>query len=202
MPGNHFILIFLWTAYCILHSLLASIGIKKKLLNILGDKFKYYRLFYTIFAFVFLVYILYYQFSIETSLVFNTSLFSRLAGIIVGGTGLVIMLICIKKYFISLSGLLSLIKETSHSTLIISGIHRYVRHPLYLGTFGFIWGAFLCYPLWTLLIADTIITVYTLIAIKYEEDKLVEEYGSSYREYQKTVPKLIPSFRSRRTAQA
>jgi|SRR6476620_743832 len=202
MPENHIILIFLWTSYCILHSLLASIGIKKKLLNILGDRFKYYRLFYTFFAFVFLVYILYYQFSIEISLVFNPFPFSRLAGIIIGGVGLFIMLICIKKYFISLSGLLSLVRETSHSTLIISGIHKYVRHPLYLGTFGFVWGAFLSYPLWTLLIADTIITVYTLIAIRFEEDKLVEEYGSSYREYQKTVPKLIPSFRSRRTAQA
>src|SRR6476620_5034234 len=202
MPGNHFILIILWTVYCILHSLLASIGIKKKLLHILGNKFKYYLLCYTVFAFVFLVFILYYQINIETTLVFKPSFFSRLAGIFIGGTGLVIMFICIKKYFISLSGLLSLVKEASHSSLIISGIHKYVRHPLYLGTFGFVWGAFLSYPLWTLLIADTIITVYTLIAIRFEEDKLVEEYGSSYREYQKTVPKLIPSFRSRRTAQA
>jgi protein-S-isoprenylcysteine O-methyltransferase Ste14 len=202
MPGNHFILIVLWTTYCILHSLLASTAIKKKLSTLPGNTFKYYRLIYTVFAFVFLVFILYYQFNIDTSLVFKPSFFSRLAGIIFGVAGLVIMLICIKKYFLSLSGLLSLVKENSHSTLIISGIHKYVRHPLYLGTFGFIWGAFLYYPLWTLLIADTIITIYTLIAIKFEEDKLVKEYGKSYKEYQDSVPKLIPTFRSRRVAQA
>jgi methanethiol S-methyltransferase len=196
MPGNHIILFLLWTVYCLLHSLLASIAIKKRLAGFLGNQFRYYRLAYTIFAVVFLVYILYYQFRIETMAVFKTTMFSRLAGVTIALTGLVIMFICIKKYFISLSGLLSLVKEDSYSTLIISGVHKYVRHPLYLGTFAFIWGAFLCFPLWTVLIADTVITVYTLIAIRFEEDKLVKEYGNSYIQYQASVPKLIPTFRS------
>jgi methanethiol S-methyltransferase len=201
MPGNHIILILLWSVYCILHSLMASSGFKQKLVSLLGTRFKYYRLFYTLFAFLFLVFILYYQFNIETSRAFESSYYTRLAGILVGISGLIIMITCIKKYFMSLSGLLSLVKETSYNTLIITGIHKYVRHPLYLGTFGFIWGAFLCYPFWTILIADTIITLYTLIAIRFEEDKLVKEYGNSYKEYQQRVPKLIPSFKPRQGRQ-
>jgi methanethiol S-methyltransferase len=201
MPGNHIILILLWSVYCILHSLMASSGFKQKLVSLLGTRFKYYRLFYTLFAFLFLVFILYYQFNIETSRAFESSYYTRLAGILVGISGLIIMITCIKKYFMSLSGLLSLVKETSYNTLIITGIHKYVRHPLYLGTFGFIWGAFLCYPFWTILIADTIITLYTLIAIRFEEDKLVKEYGKSYKEYQQRVPKLIPSFKPRQGRQ-
>ena len=201
MPGNHIILIFLWSVYCILHSLMASSRIKQKLLSLLGAKFKYYRLFYTLFAFLFLVFILYYQFTIETTRAFESSYYTWLAGIVVGISGLIIMMICIKKYFMSLSGLLSLVKETSYNTLIITGIHKYVRHPLYLGTFGFIWGAFLCYPFWTILIANTIITLYTLIAIRFEEDKLVKEYGNSYKQYQQRVPKLIPSFKPRQGRQ-
>jgi methanethiol S-methyltransferase len=201
MPGNHLILILLWSVYCILHSLMASSGFKQKLVSLLGTRFKYYRLFYTLFAFLFLVFILYYQFNIETSRAFESSYYTRLAGILVGISGLIIMITCIKKYFMSLSGLLSLVKETSYNTLIITGIHKYVRHPLYLGTFGFIWGAFLCYPFWTILIADTIITLYTLIAIRFEEAKLVKEYGKSYKEYQQRVPKLIPSFKPRQGRQ-
>jgi methanethiol S-methyltransferase len=201
MPGNHIILILLWSVYCILHSLMASSGFKQKLVSLLGTRFKYYRLFYTLFAFLFLVFILYYQFNIETSRAFESSYYTRLAGILVGISGLIIMITCIKKYFMSLSGLLSLVKETSYNTLIITGIHKYVRHPLYLGTFGFIWGAFLCYPFWTILIADTIITLYTLIAIRFEEDKLVKEYGNSYKEYQQRVPKLIPSIKPRQGSQ-
>jgi methanethiol S-methyltransferase len=201
MPGNHIILILLWSVYCILHSLMASSGFKQKLVSLLGTRFKYYRLFYTLFAFLFLVFILYYQFNIETSRAFESSYYTRLAGILVGISGLIIMITCIKKYFMSLSGLLSLVKETSYNTLIITGIHKYVRHPLYLGTFGFIWGAFLCYPFWTILIADTIITLYTLIAIRFEEDKLVKEYGKSYKEYQQRVPKLIPSIKPRQGRQ-
>jgi methanethiol S-methyltransferase len=201
MPGNHIILILLWSVYCILHSLMASSGFKQKLVSLLGTRFKYYRLFYTLFAFLFLVFIVYYQFNIETSRAFESSYYTRLAGILVGISGLIIMITCIKKYFMSLSGLLSLVKETSYNTLIITGIHKYVRHPLYLGTFGFIWGAFLCYPFWTILIADTIITLYTLIAIRFEEDKLVKEYGKSYKEYQQRVPKLIPSFKPRQGRQ-
>jgi methanethiol S-methyltransferase len=201
MPGNHIILILLWSVYCILHSLMASSGFKQKLVSLLGTRFKYYRLFYTLFAFLFLVFILYYQFNIETSRAFESSYYTRLAGILVGISGLIIMITCIKKYFMSLSGLLSLVKETSYNTLIITGIHKYVRHPLYLGTFAFIWGAFLCYPFWTILIADTIITLYTLIAIRFEEDKLVKEYGKSYKEYQQRVPKLIPSIKPRQGRQ-
>ena len=197
MPGNHVILIILWIVYCMLHSLMASRGIKKWLAQVLGPGFKYYRLFYTLFAFLTLVLILYYQFTLPRIKLFESSIYTWIAGLLIGLSGLVIMIICIKRYFMSLSGLLSLVKESNEQTLIISGIHKYLRHPLYLGTFGFIWGAFLCYPYWSLLIANTIITIYTLIAIKFEEDKLVAEYGNSYIQYQQRVPKLIPSLKSR-----
>ena len=92
----------------------------------------------------------------------------------------------------SLSGLRSLFQETVYPELIISGIHRYVRHPLYLGTFLFIWGLAVLFPYFSLVIANTIITVYTLLAIPFEEEKLVQEFGDQYRRYQKQVPKIIP----------
>ncbi len=81
------------------------------------------------------------------------------------------------------------------NTLIITGIHRHVRHPLYAGTFLFIWGLFILMPYTSLIISNFIITCYTLIGIRFEEEKLLREFGPHYEEYKKRVPKIIPSFK-------
>lgn len=106
--------------------------------------------------------------------------------------GLIIMLVTIYKYFNLLSGVRSLYHEKPTAELKVDGIHKYMRHPLYTGTLLFLWGAFFIFPYVNNLIAVFIITVYVLIGIKYEEQKLVVEFGDSYRDYQLTVPKLIP----------
>ena len=63
--------------------------------------------------------------------------------------------------------------------------YKYVRHPLYLGTLLFIWGIALLWPLAIHLLTAMIITLYTLIGTKYEEKKLLEEYGEEYAAYSK-----------------
>ena len=192
---NHIILAILWIVYCVLHSVLASEGIKKKLQQ---KTKKWYRLGYTIFSFVFLVVVLYWQVSISTIQLFQIADAILLTGLVLSFSGLVLMLICIKKYFINLSGLRSLVMENFSNELQITGIHKHVRHPLYLGTFAFIWGLFLLLPYLSLLIANFIITVYTLIGIELEERKLVAEFGKDYEDYRRRVPKLIPFLKLRR----
>ena len=191
---NHIILATLWVLYGVLHSVLASLGFKKKMQQILGRNFKHYRLAYTIFAFVSLAAVVWYQVSISTVKFYKPTFLIVALGYLVVVTGFGIMLACIKKYFMSLSGLRSLFQEQTYSELMISGIHRYVRHPLYLGTFLFIWGLAVLFPYLSLVIMNTVITLYTILAIRYEEAKLVAEFGEQYREYQKTVPKLIPKW--------
>ncbi|HYO21666.1 MAG TPA: isoprenylcysteine carboxylmethyltransferase family protein, partial [Flavisolibacter sp.] len=145
-----------------------------------------------LFAFAALIAVVWYQVSIPTVHFYKPSFIVVALGYLVTITGFGIMLTCIKKYFMSLSGLRSLFQETVYPELIITGIHRYVRHPLYLGTFLFIWGLAVLFPYLSLVIANLVITVYTLIAIRFEEDKLVEEFGEQYRVYKKEVPKIIP----------
>jgi protein-S-isoprenylcysteine O-methyltransferase Ste14 len=181
-----------WMLFGVLHSCLASIRVKEKSKQILGRQFKNYRVYYTIFAFVTMIAVLIYQFSIPSFYLFKTTTTSNILGIAVAASGLVIMILCIKKYFFSLSGLRSLITEHKGNDLIITGIHRYVRHPLYLGTFLFIWGAWILFPYLSLFIADVIITAYTLIGISFEEAKLETEFGEQYKQYKASVPKLIP----------
>lgn len=157
----------------------------------MGQSFGHYRLLYTLFAFVSLIAVVFYQLRLAPVVLFTSTL-ALYSGIVLALAGLILMGICIKKYFMSLSGLRSLFQERPSHQLIISGVHRYVRHPLYLGTFAFLWGFFLVKPHLSLLISNSIITLYTVYAITLEETKLVEEFGSAYRRYQATVPKLLP----------
>ena len=69
--------------------------------------------------------------------------------------------------------------------------YRYVRHPLYVGWLIAFWatptmtGAHLLFAVLT--------SAYMVMAIRWEEHDLVMVHGSKYEEYQKQVPKLIPS---------
>lgn len=194
---QHVILALGWSLCCFLHSYLADISLKHKISKTFPHSFRYYRLYYTIFSTGSFGAVVWYQAQLASPNVFTPFFVSYLAGILIASAGLVVMAICIGKYFGRLSGLKTLFIDEVHTgnELIITGIHRYVRHPLYSGTFLFIWGLFIFVPYTSLLISNFIITIYTLIGIRLEEQKLVREFGDSYRLYQKKVPKLIPGWK-------
>ena len=194
---QHIFLALGWIVFCVMHSLLAGIRTKQWMAKTSGDLFKYYRLYYTLFAFVSFTATIIFQVTISSPFVFSPNAVSYATGIVAALGGLVIMGICIRKYFNKLSGLKTFFIDefTSGNELIITGIHRYVRHPLYAGTFLFIWGLLIFMPYTSLLISNFIITLYTLIGINFEEKKLVKEFGTPYEEYKKRVPKIIPSFK-------
>ncbi len=108
--------------------------------------------------------------------------------------GLIIMFISIKKYFLLLSGIRSLYEAAPPAELKVEGIHRFVRHPLYSGTILFVWGLFFIFPMLNNLIAVVLLTAYVLIGIRFEEKKLLQEFGKRYYDYMKRVPMLIPNF--------
>ncbi len=91
-----------------------------------------------------------------------------------------------------LTGMEYLFKGITSEKLMITGIHKYVRHPLYMGAFIFIWGLFIVLPYFSFLIANIFITAYTLIGIYFEESKLEMTFGDIYKEYKKQVPMIIP----------
>jgi len=199
MPLHHIILASFWVLYCLLHSLLASTRLKNRVRQLTGKNFRYYRLFYTLFATFTLVLLVCYQLSLPSEKVFEPTLLSTLPGVALTLTGLTLMFVCIRKYFFSLSGIKSLFQESTTDELMISGIHRYMRHPLYSGTFLAIWGGWVLFPFLSLLVANAVITGYTLLAIRLEEEKLVAAFGEQYRAYQRSVPKLLPRWPLGRT---
>jgi protein-S-isoprenylcysteine O-methyltransferase Ste14 len=197
MAANHILLGFFWIVYCVIHSVLADLSIKKKIKKIMGKSFKYYRLIYIIFAFASLGYILGYVIQIPSLLLYEVDNFLLIVGIVIGFSGCLIMIVCILKYLPNLSGVKNISTDNFTNQLMVTGMHRYIRHPLYLGTFLFLWGLFIILPYLSFLISNIIITIYTLIGIELEEKKLELEFGESYRRYKLKVPKLIPGFKIR-----
>jgi protein-S-isoprenylcysteine O-methyltransferase Ste14 len=79
--------------------------------------------------------------------------------------------------------------------LVTTALHRYVRNPMYIGVFGVIvgeaiifrsavlWGyaAFFCVPV-------------ELFVVLYEEPTLRRQFGESYEEYRRAVPRWIPKW--------
>ena len=76
--------------------------------------------------------------------------------------------------------------------LVINGIYRFIRHPIYLGTIT----VFIGLPLFAsstvgILISLALIPVF-LRRIDIEERLLCEEFGEAYRAYQERTRKLVP----------
>jgi protein-S-isoprenylcysteine O-methyltransferase Ste14 len=70
------------------------------------------------------------------------------------------------------------------------GPYKAVRHPLYVGWLIVFWATA------TMTTAHLVfavgMTLYILVAIRFEERDLVEHLGEAYAEYRRTVPMLIP----------
>ena len=198
MMSGHVILAFCWIMYGVLHSVLATMRVKNYFQKKWDKAYSYYRFAYNVIAFAGLIAVVWYQLSLPTIYLIQPPLLLQGVGAAIATAGLWLMAICIKKYFTGFSGLLNIRRKQIDTPLIISGVHRYVRHPLYLGTFVFIWGSWIAFPMLSLLISNTIITIYTLIGIELEEKKLVTDFGDSYEAYREKVPKIIPRILSDR----
>jgi protein-S-isoprenylcysteine O-methyltransferase Ste14 len=73
--------------------------------------------------------------------------------------------------------------------LRVSGMHRYVRHPLYAGAFLLLAGRIadeftLATALWA--------GLYLWIGSRVEERRLLARFGEAYARYRKTVPAYLP----------
>jgi protein-S-isoprenylcysteine O-methyltransferase Ste14 len=81
--------------------------------------------------------------------------------------------------------------------LVTTALHRYVRNPMYIGVAVAILGEAALfrsvhvaeYALVMLLIAHTFVVL-------YEEPTLQRQFGESYEEYRRTVPRWIPRSRA------
>jgi protein-S-isoprenylcysteine O-methyltransferase Ste14 len=79
---------------------------------------------------------------------------------------------------------------TSTTRLVKSGIYALVRHPLYLGWLLMYPAAMLAGQSWFVSVLG-VVGMLSMVAITREaDDRLVDKFGSAYREYMQEVPGL------------
>jgi protein-S-isoprenylcysteine O-methyltransferase Ste14 len=80
--------------------------------------------------------------------------------------------------------------------LVTTALHRHVRNPMYIGVFLVLIGeAALCHSWKLLAYAGVFCVLVQLFVLFYEEPTLRRQFGASYDEYTRTVPRWIPRLR-------
>jgi protein-S-isoprenylcysteine O-methyltransferase Ste14 len=77
-------------------------------------------------------------------------------------------------------------------TLVVGGLYRYVRHPIYLGTFI----RLVSIPVFTSSLPGLALALLSIPVLDYrigiEEGMLVEEFGEEYERYRERTWRLFP----------
>ncbi len=188
------ILAMSWIAYFLIHSWLASLRVKTWLAGRAPRWFPAYRMVYNLLAGVLLLPPLLLMWRSGSEPLW------RWQGLM-GALAYLLMLLAIAGFVWSLrwydSGEflgLRQWKRQQHDTrdlerLHISPLHRYVRHPWYSLGLVLVWTQDMD-P--ARLLSAVLITLYLIVGSWLEERKLVVYHGTSYRDYLKRVPGLIP----------
>ncbi len=194
------IIIFLFALFGISHSVLASNKIKKKLIEQIGDKIAFYRLFYNVSSLVIfiavysvapkpdiLIYDLKFPFDL---IIFGLQILS-FAGLIWSVKYInakeFLGIDQIKRY---LDGNYNTEELDEHTKLVIKGPFQFTRHPIYFFSSLFL----ILRPTMEAgyLIMLICIIAYFYIGTFYEEKKLVERFGVEYTYYKKNIPRFFP----------
>lgn len=183
-----------WLSFGVLHSLLAGAGAKDRLMGLFGAN---YRLCYNLFAVVHIGAV----FMLGQAALGGSPAFPLEAGVEgalkgVSVLGWVVLVLALREYDLGQFSGLSQIRahrrgapEPEDEPLVTAGLHRFVRHPIYLGAHMILWGGAvdgfgLATAAWG--------SAYLVIGARFEEKKLVRLYGGEYRDYQDRVPAVIP----------
>jgi methanethiol S-methyltransferase len=193
---NDFYAVLAWILWCSLHSTLISISVTEYVKGKIGDGFRYYRLFYNAVSIATLIPLVYYSHTIRQVYVFHWEGPLVIVPFLLMATSLYLFIVGGRHYsWKQLCGISQIRAGWSGRSLadnndfVVSGIHRLIRHPWYLGGILIVWVSDLSVS--TILI-NMVISIYFIIGSILEERKLVREFGEKYREYQQRVSMLIP----------
>jgi methanethiol S-methyltransferase len=182
--------LFRFSLFAVVHSVLAIPSLKKRLAGLNSNLCRFYRLYYNIVSVVLFGWVM--------AAFRNSAILYIVPGVwslvlyFMQMVFLIILAVCVRQTgvaeFIGVSGMSP--DRLSTTKLVTNGWYRVVRHPLYLFSILFL----LCNPVisarWLLL---TLISVaYFLVGALLEESRLLQEFGSEYQAYQRTVPFIIP----------
>lgn len=112
--------------------------------------------------------------------------FHQILGIIIFLFGFVIMIHCILSFAIVGKGTLSPLDPTKQ--LVVTGLYKYSRNPMYVGVIMLLIGECLVSQSISLMVYSGIVFIaFNLFIIFREEPRLVKTFGKTYHDYRKSV---------------
>jgi protein-S-isoprenylcysteine O-methyltransferase Ste14 len=190
-----------FTAYSVLHSLLASRRVKRAVRQALdsispGGRMadRFYRLFFNLVGILTLLPVLYLVARFPGEVLYSLRSAWLFLALGIQVLGVVLLLIGVAQtdpwHFLGVRQIVEPGVE-EHQDLVVRGLYRIVRHPLYFAGLLFLWAT----PVMTtgILAFNLAASAYLYVGSLFEERRLVAAFGQTYRDYQKRVPRLIPN---------
>lgn len=116
--------------------------------------------------------------------------FYHILGIILFLLGLVVLLHCILNFALVGKGTLSPLDPTKQ--LVISGLYKYSRNPMYVGVMLMLLGECLVLRSISLMVYSGVVFIaFNLFIIFREEPRLVKTFGKAYDDYRKSVRRWL-----------
>ncbi|MGA8179624.1 MAG: isoprenylcysteine carboxylmethyltransferase family protein [Desulfobacterales bacterium] len=193
---RYVVLISLWGAWCFIHSFTITFAVTGFVRKRFERAYRYYRIFYNLFALATLVPVLVYTFSMRGLPVFRwEGPFRIIQGLLVL-SALVLFIGGAGRYDLARFIGIRQVREdnacgvlTEDCRLDTGGILGIVRHPWYSGGILIVWAGNLDV---TAILTNLVITGYFLIGAFIEEQKLLTEFGEEYLDYRRRVSMFFP----------
>ncbi len=116
---------------------------------------------------------------------------SRWLGTLLVGAGAAIVIECFIRFALKGVGTPAPVAPTRH--LVVSGLYRHVRNPMYVGVVTAIVGQALWFGSPMLLgYAAVVFAGFFLFVVGYEEPALRRQFGAEYEAYCRGVPRWLP----------
>jgi protein-S-isoprenylcysteine O-methyltransferase Ste14 len=115
----------------------------------------------------------------------------RVAGVVLIVAGVVVLVHAFVRFVVEGRGTPAPVAPTEQ--LVVGGLYRYVRNPMYVAVAAIIVGqALLLGQLWLLLYAAAFVAVTAAFVHWYEEPTLRRQFGAEYEAYRRAVPGWWP----------
>jgi protein-S-isoprenylcysteine O-methyltransferase Ste14 len=117
-------------------------------------------------------------------------------GLVPLGLGACCLALCVRDFFVSGRGTLA--PWDPPRALVVAGLHRYVRNPMYLSVVAIVLGWSLYFGSYWLALYLAVLAIGFHIRVRlHEEPWLRRQFGPDWERYRAAVPRWIPRLRAR-----
>jgi protein-S-isoprenylcysteine O-methyltransferase Ste14 len=112
-------------------------------------------------------------------------------GYAIVAVGAIVVLCCVRDFYVAGKGTLA--PWDPPRRLVVVGLYRYMRNPMYVGVLSVVLG-------WTVLVGSPLLAAYLVVlavafhlrTIRYEEPRLAAQFGGDWTRYHAAVPRWMP----------